>query len=202
MHEVQVQVRAFQIGQYEVTQDLWAAVMGKNPSHFENCAQCPVQNVSWRDVQQFLNALNVQTRGQYRLPTEAEWEYAARGGRQSQGYKYAGSDTPGLVAWYEMSRGNMSHRVGQKEPNELGLYDMSGNVLEWVEDCWHEDYTGALANGKAWDLENSGDCSRRVVRGGSWNHSGPGDLRVAYRDWYTTGSRLPFHGFRLARTLP
>ena len=195
-----VQVNDFEMGQYEVTQALWEAVMGENPSAFTDCAQCPVEKVSWEDVRQFLKKLNVQTEDQYRLPTEAEWEYAARGGQQSRGYEYPGSHTPGVVAWYQKNSGNQTHPVGQKEPNELGLYDMSGNVEEWVEDCWHDSYMGAPADGWAWTSENSGDCSLRVLRGGSWNYP-PRSLRAANRGRFTTGVRYTYFGFRVARTL-
>ena len=198
VHEVQV--RAFEMGQYEVTQELWTAVMGENPSHFGNCAQCPVENVSWNKVQQFLKKLNVQTGVQYRLPTEAEWEYAARGGQQSQGYQYAGSNNVDAVGWYGENSGSKTHRVGQKEPNELGLYDMSGNVAEWVQDCWHGSYKGAPADGRAWGSENSGDCSWRVLRGGSWDLT-PWILRAANRFGFTSGKRHGNLGVRLARTL-
>ena len=196
VHEVQV--GAFEIGQHEVTQEVWEAVMGENPSRHK-CAQCPVEQVSWDDIQVFLKKLNEQTGSQYRLPTEAEWEYAARGGQQSRGYQYAGSNNADAVAWYRGNRGP-PRRVGQKEPNELGLYDMSGNVEEWVEDCWHESYRGAPSDGRAWGSENSGDCSRRVLRGGSWLDF-PRDLRAADRSRNATGLRKPLIGFRLARTL-
>ena len=193
----EVQVNDFEIGQYEVTQELWAAVMGENPSKFNDCAQCPVENVSWEDVRWFLKKLNVQTGVQYRLPTEAEWEYAARGGQQSRGYRYAGSNNVDAVGWY----GRRTHWVGQKEPNELGVYDMSGNVWEWVEDCWHESYRGAPSDGRAWESENSGDCSKRVLRGGSWGSTLRGTLRSAYRFRLTSGFRFNLIGFRVARTL-
>ena len=134
-----VQVSDFEIGKYEVTQEVWEAIMGENLSRdqdiFEDCSQCPVENVSWNEVQAFLRQLNEVTGSKYRLPTEAEWEYAARGGQRSRGYPYAGSGTLGLVAWHDekfvdrhpQSR-NETHPIGQKQPNELGLYDMSGNV--------------------------------------------------------------------------
>ena len=162
----QVQVSDFAIGKYEVTQEVWEAVMGENPSDFEGCSQCPVEHVSWNDVQAFLTKLNAVTGVRYRLPTEAEWEYAARGGQRSRGYPYAGSETPGSVAWYGRNSWGATHPVGQKQPNELGLYDMSGNVWEWVADCWHADYVGAPSDRSAWQ---SGDCSVRVLRGGSWS---------------------------------
>ena len=196
-----VQVRAFEMGQYEVTQEVWADVMGENPSDFGDCAQCPVERVSWEDIQRFLDRLNARTGGGYRLPTEAEWEYAARGGQQSRGYEYAGSPTPGVVAWYWKNSGGKTHRVGQKKPNELGLYDMNGNVKEWVQDCWHDSYKGAPADGRAWESENSGDCSRRVRRGGSWFVKVPWLLRAADRFRGTIGLRVNDVGFRLARTL-
>ncbi len=194
VHEVQV--NDFEMGQYEVTQEAWAAVMGANPSDHK-CAQCPVENVSWADVQRFLKRLNEQTGPQYRLPTEAEWEYAARGGQQSRGYQYAGSDTPGVVAWYRENSGGKTHPVGQMEPNELGVYDMSGNVWEWVQDCGHGSYKGAPSDGRAWE---SGACSDRVLRGGSWAVS-PRYLRSAVRIRDTSGIRDNESGFRLARTL-
>ena len=199
VHEVQV--RAFEIGQYEVTQALWTAVMGENPSRFSDCAQCPVENVDWDDIQRFLKRLNMQTGSQYRLPTEAEWEYAARGGQESRGYRYAGSNDPDVVAWYTGNSGKGTHPVGQKGANELGLYDMSGNVWEWVQDCWHYDYDGAPSDGRAWESGNSGDCSYGVLRGGSWDFT-PWLLRVAHRGSYPSG--IPYFnnlGFRLARTL-
>ena len=205
VHEVQV--NDFEIGQYEVTQALWMAVMfgihPEKPSYFTNdgevpCpVECPVERVSWEDVQKFLDELNARTGGGYRLPTEAEWEYAARGGQQSRGYEYAGSHTPGAVAWYRRNSREHSHPVGQKQPNELGLYDMSGNVTEWVEDCWHDSYTGAPAVGRAWV---SGDCSKRVVRGGTWFYF-PKTLRAASRARLPTDVRVSSGGFRLARTL-
>ena len=192
----QVEVSSFELGKYEVTQELWAAVMGENPSRFQGCAQCPVERVSWDDVQAFLRKLNAGG-GRYRLPSEAEWEYAARGGRQSRGYRYAGSNNPNAVAWYEDNSGEKTHRVGQKQANELGLHDMSGNVYEWVQDCWNANYAGAPSNGRAW---TRGDCSSRVLRDGSWG-LGPRALRSANRGRSTSGTRGDYVGFRIARSL-
>ncbi len=193
----QVDMRSFEISKYEVTQELWEVVMGENPSGFKNCPQCPVENVSWDDIQAFLRELNAGG-GRYRLPSEAEWEYAARGGPQSRGHKYAGSDHPNAVAWYWDNSGERTHPVGQKQVNELGLYDLSGNVWEWVQDCWNERYAGAPSNGRAWER---GDCSRRVLRGGSWK-IGPRTLRSANRVRNTPGLRYNDYGFRIARSLP
>ena len=193
----QVEVRSFEISKYEVTQEVWAAVMGENPSRFNNCPQCPVEQVSWEDVQAFLKKLNAGS-GRYRLPSEAEWEYAARGGQQSRGYTYAGSNSPGAVGWYGENCGDKTHPVGQRQANELGLYDLSGNVWEWVQDCWHGNYHGAPSDGRAWE---SGQCRRRVQRGGSWNHF-PRNLRSARRDRVSADFRSSYDGFRLARSLP
>ncbi len=192
----QVEVRSFEIGKYEVTQELWEAVMRTNPSRFQGCAQCPVERVSWDDIQGFLRKLNAGG-GRYRLPSEAEWEYAARGGRQSRGYEYAGSDNLNAVAWYVRNSEGKTHPVGQKQANELGIHDMSGNVYEWVEDCWNANYAGAPSNGRAW---TRGDCSRRVLRGGSW-FDRPRNRRSAIRYRYSTGLRSYRFGFRIARSL-
>ena len=193
-----VQVRSFEIGKYEVTQALWEAVMGGNPSRFGGCARCPVERVSWDDVQAFLRKLNARTGGHYRLPTEAEWEYTARGGRHSRGYRYAGGNDVGAVGWYRGNGGDRTHPVGRKRANELGLHDMSGNAFEWVQDCWNASYRGAPGDGRAWERE---DCSRRVARGGSWDNFSPWFLRAASRNRFDSGNRFDFLGFRIARTL-
>ena len=161
-----VQVAAFSLGRYEVTQAQWRAVMGENPSYFKNCDNCPVENVSWNDIQEFLQKLNALTGKKYRLPSEAEWEYAARGGNQSRGYLYSGSNDPKEVAWFSENSGSKTQPVGGKKPNELGLYDMSGNVWEWCEDDWHGTYQGAPTDSRPWvDRPRGGS---RVLRGGSW----------------------------------
>ena len=191
-----VQVESFEIGRFEMTQELWEAVMGENPGAFGDCPRCPVETVSWDDVQAFLGRLNAQG-DRYRLPSEVEWEYAARGGPLSQRRQYAGSDDWAEVAWYHENSGNRTHPVGSRQANELGLFDMSGNVREWVRDCWHGTYDGAPDDGRPWE---EGDCRRRVIRGGSW-HGKPGDIRSANRFWYTTSFRNNDLGFRIARTI-
>ena len=192
-----VRVRSFEISKYEVTQELWEAVMGENPSRFRNCPQCPIEEVSWKDVQAFLKKLNTLTGKRYRLPTEAEWEYAARGGQRSRGYEYAGSGTPEPVAWYGENSGRTTHPVGQKKPNELGLYDMSGNVAEWVQDRINLSYADTPVNGEAWESEGR---SERVYRGGS-SDGIRRDLRSAARNWWSTDLRIDSLGVRVARTL-
>lgn len=191
-----VQVASFEIGRYEVTQELWQAVMGENPSAFGDCPRCPVETVSWDDVQMFLRKLNEGGGAVYRLPSEAEWEYAARGGQRSRGHQYAGSDDWAELAWYYENAGNRTHPIGQKKANELGLFDMSGNVREWVQDSWHGSYVDAPGDGRAWEV---GDCGRRVIRGGSW-YGKPSYVRSANRFWYATYFRNNNLGFRLALT--
>jgi formylglycine-generating enzyme required for sulfatase activity len=127
-------VADFLLCKYQVTQALWVAVMGDNPSHFQDSPDLPVDSVSWEMAQEFIHKLNELTGKKYRLPSENEWEYAARGGNLSKGYKYAGSEDLAAVAWYNGTSGFHTHPVGQKAPNELGLYDMCGNVWEWCAD--------------------------------------------------------------------
>ena len=186
-----VSLSSFYIGKYEVTQALWKAVMGSNPSHFEG-DNLPVENVSWNDCQTFLRKLNAMIGKNFRLPTEAEWEFAARGGNRSRGYQYSGNNVLSNVAWYLGNSGNKTHNVGTKAPNELGIYDMSGNVREWCQD-WKGSYSSsAQANPKG---PSSG--SNRVSRGGSWIRVAR-YCRVANRLNDTPGVRLSFLGLRLA----
>ena len=186
----EVTVSNFSIGKYEVTQREWKAVMGSNPSRF-NGDNLPVENVSWEECQEFISKLNALTGKNFRLPTEAEWEYAARGGSKSQGYKYAGSNNLDDVAWYAGKYGEETHEVGKKSPNELGLYDMSGNVWEWCNDWAYEYSIDAQTDPQGPTFGN-----RRVGRGGCW---GSNDIycRVAYRSDALPGTRLYNLGFRL-----
>lgn len=187
-----VTLSSFSIGKYEVTQAEWEAVMGNNPSHFTGNNQRPVEQVSWNECKEFVRKLNAMTGRRFRLPTEAEWEYAARGGNRSQSYKYAGSNYQDIVAWYKNNSSPATHSVGTKSPNELGLYDMSGNVWEWCQD-WYVIYS----NNSQYNPTGPASGSLRVFRGGSWG----GDARycrVAYRSYYSPGSRSTDLGFRLA----
>ena len=177
----------YYIGETEVTQELWEAVMGTNPSWFKGSNK-PVEMVSWNDCQEFINKLNQLTGINFRLPTEAEWEYAARGGNKSQGYKYAGSNTIDEVAWYD---DNATHPVGTKSPNELGIYDMSGNVWEWCSD-WYAIYTSVSQTNPT----GPSTGSYRVLRGGGWG-SYAQDCRVSNRFDYPVYISI-YGGFRLA----
>lgn len=153
----------YYIGETEVTQELWMAVMGTNPSIFTGNAQRPVDQVSWDDCQTFISKLNALTGENFRLPTEAQWEFAARGGNKSRGYLYSGSNSLGDVAWYEGNSESKTHAVKTKSPNELGLYDMSGNVFEWCQD-WYESYSSAAVTNPIGPASGT----YRVVRGGGW----------------------------------
>ncbi len=208
-----VYVDSFYMGTYEITQDIYKQVMGSNPSRWKG-ARLPVERVSWYDAVAFCNALSrrdgldeVYTiNGEsvscdwgkvgYRLPTEAEWEYAARGGSKSQGYTYAGSNTVGDVAWYgyDDNSGGRTHEAGGKKPNELGLYDMSGNVWEWCWDGYGDYSASAQTNPRGPWITSSG--SYRVVRGGSW-YSIASSVRSAARDRDTPSYRNRYIGFRL-----
>ena len=165
----------YYIGQTEVTQELWQAVMGSNPSRFKGDNQRPVEKVSWDDCQEFIEKLNRLTGKNFRLPTEAEWEYAARGGSKSRGYKYSGSNNPDAVAWYNDDSGSETHPVAHKQANESGLYDMSGNVWEWCFDRYGDYSSNSQTNPRG--ASTGGD---RVMRGGSW-YNGVRHMRVSDR---------------------
>ncbi len=191
-----VQVSAFALGKTEITQGQWRAVMGNNPSGFASCGDdCPVDNVSWDDAQLFIQKLNAKTGKQYRWPSEAEWEYACRAGGQ---HEYCGSNDLDSVAWHRDNSASSTHPTSLKQPNAYGLYDMSGNVFEWVEDTAYVDYLGAPTNGSARPPANG---AQRVIRGGSW-YNEPRSSRAAFRGWIVPTSRGSNYGFRVARMLP
>ena len=171
----QVTLSSYYIGETEVTQALWQAVMGSNPSYFKG-DNLPVERVSWNDCQTFISRLNSLTGKRFRLPTEAEWEFAARGGNQSRHTQYSGSSRIDDVAWYIGNSYNKTHPVKTKQPNELGLYDMSGNVREWCQD-WYGSYSSYAQT----DPTGAGSGAFRVCRGGSWRYP-PGLCRSSLRD--------------------
>jgi len=193
----QVTLKDFNIMKYEVTQKQWYDIMGSYPAGFEPTTtygkgdNYPIYNVSWSEVQEFITKLNQKTGQKYRLPTEAEWEFAASGGTQSKAYKYSGSNVVGDVAWNNSNSGSKTHPVGGKLPNELGLYDMSGNVNEWNSD-WYGVYTEPAQNNPTGPTEGQ----YKVVRGGSWNSTVKA-CRVKYRDSYGVNAHYNNMGFRL-----
>lgn len=201
----QVTVPTFAIGKFPVTQELWTAVMGNNPAYFIGPKR-PVEQVSWEDTQLLFKKINLDSRlksGQgFRLPTEAEWEYAARGGKdpdQRPAYTYAGGDKLDEVGWYRDNSHGETKPVGLKLHNELELYDMSGNVLEWCEDQWHNSYENAPADGSAWlGLEQG---VSRVLRGGYWGND-PRYCRSSFRGNVEPADRDSTIGFRVVLFSP
>ncbi len=205
----QVTLSSFIIGKYEVTQAEYQAVMGTNPSQFSGSDK-PVEQVTWNNAVEYCNARSIQeglipcyntstwacdfSANGYRLLTEAEWEYAARGATNNPDYLYAGSNDIASVAWYSGNSGNITHAVGSKAPNSLGIYDMSGNVWEWCND-WYGSYSSSAQS----DPVGPATGSYRVIRGGSWYISAP-SCRVAYRYLYSPTFSYYFIGFRLARS--
>lgn len=180
----------YYIGKYEVTQALWKAVMGNRPSTWKG-ENLPVESVSWKDVQDFIKKLNQKTGENFRLPTEAEWEYAARGGNKSKGYRFSGSNNIGDVAWQEDNSGKKTHPVGMKSPNELGIYDMSGNVWEWCEDKY-----GKYSSESQTNPTGSTKGSQRVLRGGSWSNFA-NICHISNRGKDSAGEKFGNYGFRL-----
>ena len=194
-----VTVPAFLMGQTEVTQGEWLAVIGTNPSYFTLCGfDCPVENISWDDAQAFVTALSNKTGKIYRLPTEAEWEYATRAG-SSDAWTF-GNDESTLAdyGWRIANSNSTMHPVRGKLPNGFGLYDVHGGVWEWVLDRWHPNYEGAPVDGSEWS--SGGDASQHIVRGASWG-SYPVELRSAYRDHVVSSTRNQFSGLRVVRAL-
>ena len=207
VHRVTIS-KSFAIGKVEITQGQWRAIMsgqrrtiiGNDPSYFSSCGDdCPVEQISWNDAKIFIQRLIAKTRKHYRLPTEAEWEYSCRGG---QNHQFCGSDQADVVAWHGASdeRENADKTVkpiARKQANAFGLYDMSGNVWEWVEDSYHSNYKGAPMNGDAWQK----DGKLRVLRGGSW-FNGEQLTRASTRSKEVPVFRSKFVGLRVVRILP
>lgn len=190
-----VTVKSFALGRTEVTQAQWQAIMGDNPSQFPLCGgECPVENVAWEQVKDFISKLNAKTGKTYRLPSESEWEYACRAGGRDE---YCGGNSIDAIAWYDGNSGGKTHWVAGKQSNRWGLHDMSGNVWEWVEDCWNTSTNDAPSDGSAWTKDKCG----HVVRGGSWTN-GPQGVRTAIRSSGGIAQGFNGNGFRLARTLP
>lgn len=193
----QVALASFYIGRYEVTQEEWEEVMNYNPSHFKGATH-PVDNINWNDCQEFIHQLNVMTGMNFRLPTEAEWEFAAIGGNQSKGFRFIGGDNCEDIGWHEedIDRDGRhpeggTHPVGQKIPNELGLYDMFGNVFEWCSD-WFGEYSSASQT----NPQGPSSGYSRVLRGGSWKHRG--FSFATDRNCSLPWCREDHYGFRLA----
>jgi len=197
VHRVKIS-KPFYLGKYVVTQRQWKEVRGKNPSQFGGCDDCPVENVSWDDLRGFIKRLNKKEgTDKYRLPTEAEWEYAARAGTRTR-YSFGDDESMlGEYGWYDENAGEKTRPVGQKKPNPWGLYDVHGNVWEWVQDRWHENYDGAPLDGSAWE---SGGSGRRIQRGGGW-HTSARRCRSANRIGYSPEIRFYNIGVRLVMSL-
>lgn len=196
VHEVTLD--DFYIGKYEVTQAQWRMIMDQdtNKRYHHDCDNCPVERVNWYNVREFIEKLNQKTQMNYRLPTEAEWEYAARGGSSSRGFKFSGSNIPETVAWKDGNAGNMTHLVGTKRPNELGIFDMTGNVFEWCAD-WY--YVGYYQSSPAKNPQGPKGGGQRVMRGGSWFFDKSG-LRATDRESGNPEFRYGYVGFRLCRS--
>ena len=190
-----IQMKSFSLGKYEVTQAEWVAIMGNNPSENEG-TNLPVDHVSWEMAQRFVEKLSQLTGKQYRLPSEAEWEYAARAGTSNEYYDSDEMASLDAYAWFGANSGKEAHAVGEKKPNHFGLYDMYGNVWEWTQDCWNPSYQGAPQTQAAWE---EGDCEYRVNRGGSWSNVSR-MLRSAFRSRFAPSLTSTYFGLRVARS--
>jgi formylglycine-generating enzyme required for sulfatase activity len=197
----QVKVNSFAIGKYPITQAQYQAVMGNNPSRFKNNPQNPVESVSWDDAQAFCQKLSQITGKTYRLPTEAEWEYACRAGTTTRYYFGDNDNQLGDYAWGSENSNDTTHPVGQKKPNGWGLYDMSGNVWEWCEDDWHDSYAGAPDDGTAWIDNDNRSQSPKCLRGGSWVDD-PFSRHSADRVTFNPDFLSFYNGFRVACVSP
>ncbi len=186
-----VEVTSFEMTEVEVTLYQYMAITGDNASWFGDCNECPVERVTWQKAEEFCEDIGG------RLPTEAEWEYAARAGSNTI---FTCGNTSGCLddhAWYAENSDDQTHPAGEKDPNAFGLYDMTGNVSEWVQDCWNDNYQGAPTDGSAWD---AGTCSQRITRGGSWNDQ-TSTLAVSHRNRYNVSGMDNLIGFRCAREI-
>lgn len=192
-----VHVEAFAMGKYPVTQGQWTAVMGGNPSLFKGNANLPVENVSWFDAQAYVERLSLLTGRSYHLPTEAQFEYACRSGCSFEEGCVANEQAVDALTWNFLNSNQTTHPVGEKKPNAWGLYDMLGNVWEWCEDVWHDNYLGAPVDGSAW-IDHGSD--RHVLRGGSW-YDYPFYMRCSNRIGNYSHTRFSNIGFRVARFL-
>lgn len=187
-------VKGFYFGKYSVTQAQYMKITGDDPSN-NHGYEFPVENISWFDAFSAATILGTKDAGKFRLPTEAEWEYACRAGDVSA--EFCGSGNIDDSAWTSANSAGQTHKVGEKKKNNWGLYDMTGNVLEWVQDCWHENYIGAPEDGGEWD---KGNCQFHILRGGSIINR-PKDVRASIRFPVIGNSRTPVSGFRLVRKL-
>jgi formylglycine-generating enzyme required for sulfatase activity len=192
-----VRLGDFYIGRYEITQKQYRDVMGvgTTENYFPGCDSCPVERVNWYNVTEYLKKLSARTGFIFRLPTEAEWEYAARGGVRSKKFRYSGGNDIDSVAWKDGNAGGRTHPVGTKAPNELGIFDMSGNVWEWCSDYYSPDY---YSSSPAVNPEGPADGIYRVIRGGSWFHDSNG-LRSTARDSGDPSWYYGYVGFRIVR---
>ena len=200
-----VYINDFYMGKYEVTQAEWVKIMGTNPSYFKDCPDCPVERVSWNEITEFLKKLNFVTKEEYRLPTEAEWEYVARGGSKEFDYNYAGSNSLEEVACYKnnsFDKGKNhsdygTNTVGDKKPNQLGIYDMSGNVFEWCSDWYDNNYNFIVSR---MNPKGPSNGLYKVIRGGSWSHSSL-YCEVGKRHKFEPDKKSSTIGFRLCKSL-
>ena len=194
-----IEIESFELGKYEVTQDQWQSVMGSNPSHFKGCQQCPVENVSWNEIQVFIKKLNKGNKSKYRLPTHPEWSYAARGGNKRKGLKYyKNRENLEEMAWCIENAEEKTHPVGTRKPSELGVYDMQGNVWEWVADVWPDDYDETIRS----THNRAKDRSDKMLLGGAFTVSPKDFYLIWYLPEFTDPNvKSPNLGFRLARDI-